>query len=126
MAHLTVCIGGLGHAQPHAHPLVARVGLVWDTLALHQLGWVVADGCVFVLALGSSHVQWQEVLQVLVAVAGWDRGPLVALVQWEGKAPVKSDRFCICWRRWWWGERRVGGGCRGALNDLIVGIFLDI
>lgn len=52
VAQLTVGIGGLGHTQPHADPLVARLGLVRDPLALHQLRWVVADGRVLVLALG--------------------------------------------------------------------------
>lgn len=129
VAHLAVCVGGLGHAQAHAHPLVAGVGLVRDALALHQLGWVVADGCIFVLALGGSHVhgaERQEVLQVLVAVAGRDGGSFIALVQWEGKAPVKSNRLRVCWWRGRRGKRRVGGGCRGALNDLVVGVFLDV
>jgi len=129
VAPLAVRVGGLGHAQAHAHPLVAGVGLVRDALALHQLGWVVADGCIFVLALGGSHVpraEWQEVLQVLVAVAGRDGGPLVALVQREGKAPVKGDWLGVCWWRGRRGERRVGGGRGGALNDLVVGIFLDV
>lgn len=54
--HLTVSIGRLGHAQPHAHPLVAGVGWVWGTFTLHQLGWVIADGCVLVLALGCCHL----------------------------------------------------------------------
>lgn len=129
VAHLAVRVGGLGHAQAHAHPLVAGVGLVRDTLALHQLGWIVADGRIFVLALGGSHVhgaERQEVLQVLVAVAGWDGGPLVALVQREGKAPVKSDWLRICRWRGRRGERRVGGGRRRPLNDFVVGIFLDV
>lgn len=129
VAQLAVGVGGLGHAQAHADPLVARLGLVRDPLALHQLRWVVADGRVLVLALGRPHVhgaQRQEVLQVLVAVAGWDGGSLVALVQREGEAPVESDRLRVCWGRGRRRERRVRGGGRGALDDLVVGIFLDV
>lgn len=94
--HFTVSIGGPGSAEAHAHSLIAPLGQAGPTPSLSELGVVVADGCVLV-ETGSEQVftgtwgSWRhQVLQVLVAVTGWEGRPLVFQFQREREATIET------------------------------------
>lgn len=79
-------VRGHGHAHAQAEPLVAAGVAVQ---AARALAGVVAHGGVLVGALGAGQrepVGPQEVVQVLVAVAGRQRGAAVAAIQREREA----------------------------------------
>lgn len=103
-----------GHAQTHAESFVASRDVVE---AARVLGGVVADGGVLVGALGAGKrkpVGAQEVVQVLVAVAGRQGSTAVAAVQWEWEATESGVS-----------ARVHGGGGVGVLYDVELGELLD-
>lgn len=103
-----------GHAQTHAESLVAARDVVH---AARLLRGVVADGRVLVGALGARQrepVGPQEVVQVLVAVAGRQGGAAVAAVQREREAAESRVP-----------ARVHGGGGVGVLHDVKLGELLD-
>lgn len=92
--HLTVSIGGPGSAEAHAHSLIAPLGQAGPTLA--ELRVVIANGCVLVETGGEQVFtgtwgSWRhQVLQVLVAVTGWEGCPLVFQFQREREATIET------------------------------------
>lgn len=82
-----------------------------------MLGGVVADGRVLVGALGAGKrkpVGTQEVVQVLVAVAGREGSAAVAAIQWEWEAAESRVS-----------PRVHGGGGVRVLYDVKLGELLD-
>lgn len=74
-----------GDAQTHTKSLVTLDAVK----AAGFLGRVVADGRVFVRALGAGEwltIRTQELVQILIAVARWERCTAVTAFQWEWEA----------------------------------------
>lgn len=111
--HLTVSVRGSGSAEAHAHSLIAALCQTGPTASLAELGVVVADGRVLVETGGEQVFPgaggpWRhQVLQVLVAITGWERCPLVFQFQGEGEAPIEASgiwhhgRADMAMRRGW-------------------------
>lgn len=107
-------VGRHGHAEAHAQPLVAPRDVVQ---AARVLRGVVADGGVLVGALSAGErkpVRAQEVVQVLVAVAGRQGRAAVAAVQGERETAEPGVPARV----------RRGGGV-GVLDDVELGELLD-
>lgn len=104
----TVCVGGLGYTQPYTQPFIPSWDVVHATCVMCR---VITDGRVLVRTLRAGQrqaVRSQEVIQVLVAVAGRQRGTTLIALQREWETPKTRVPPRVCWGH--------GGVC--ALNNV--------